>query len=90
MVEIYNLENYTNLDTPRHMMKYVFLFCSSGNLSLRIDESTLDLSSGQVVTITSGQIHSIAKSSNAKGFTPLLVFDFNSITNQIHQTPTNE
>jgi YesN/AraC family two-component response regulator len=57
-------------------MKYVLFFCSSGDLSLRIDESTFHLTSGQVVTITSGQVHSIASSSNAKGFVLEFTLDF--------------
>jgi AraC family transcriptional regulator, transcriptional activator of pobA len=66
MIEINILQNNTNLDKPRRIVKYVLVYCISGNISMTIDEKEFKLSGGQVVTITSGQIHCINKSSKAK------------------------
>lgn len=76
MIEIKTLENGTNLDKPRRIMKYVLVYCVSGSLSLTIDENKYKLSGDQVVTITSGQIHSINKSSKAKAFILEFALDF--------------
>lgn len=56
-------------------MKYVLVYCASGNLGMTIDEKEFKLTTGQVITITSGQIHSINKTVKAKGF--ILEFTLN-------------
>lgn len=76
MIEVITFENFTNLDKPRRIMKYVLVYCASGDLSVRIDEKEFNLASGQVITITSGQIHSIHKSSKATGFILEFTLDF--------------
>lgn len=76
MIEINTLENITYLDRPRRIMKYVLVYCASGSLDLMIDEKEFKLSSGQLITITSGQVHSINKSSKAKGFILEFTLDF--------------
>lgn len=76
MVEIKTLENFTNLDKPRRIMKYVLVYCASGGLSMTIDEKKIKLAGGQVVTITSGQIHCINKSSKAKAVILEFTLDF--------------
>lgn len=76
MIEIKTLENFANLDRPRRIMKYVLVYCASGSLSMTIDENNFKLVGGQVVTITSGQIHSINKSSKAKAFILEFTLDF--------------
>jgi AraC family transcriptional regulator, transcriptional activator of pobA len=76
MIEIKTLENGTNLDKPRRIMKYVLVYCASGILSMTIDEKKIKLASGQLVTITSGQIHSINKSLKAKAFILEFTLDF--------------
>lgn len=76
MIEITNLEKFTDLDTPRRIMKYVLVYCASGALSMTIDEKIFNLSGGQIITITSGQIHSINKSSKAKGYILEFTLDF--------------
>lgn len=76
MIEINTLENITYLDKPRRIMKYVLVYCASGSLDLMIDEKEFKLSSGQLITITSGQVHSINKSSKAKGFILEFTLDF--------------
>lgn len=76
MIEIKSLENFTNFDRPRRIMKYVLVYCTSGILSMTIDEKKFNLAAGQVITITSGQIHSINKTSKAKGFILEFTLDF--------------
>jgi AraC family transcriptional regulator, transcriptional activator of pobA len=76
MVEIKTLEDFTNVDKPRRIMRYILVYCASGGLNMTIDENKFKLESGQVVTITSGQIHSINKSPKTKGFILEFTLDF--------------
>lgn len=76
MIDITTLENFTGLDTPRRIMKFVLIYCASGNVKLTIDENTFQLTGGQVVTITSGQVHRLRKSPKAKGFILEFTLDF--------------
>lgn len=46
MIEIKNLENFTNFDRPRRIMKYVLVYCTSGNLSMTLDEKKFNLAAG--------------------------------------------
>ena len=57
-------------------MKYVLVYCASGKLSMTVDENDFNLSAGKVITITSGQIHCIKKSTKAKGFVLEFTLDF--------------
>jgi len=76
MIEIHTLENATNLEQPRRIMRYVLVYCSSGELHLIIDEMEISLVAGQVITITSGQIHGIHPSLTSKGFILEFTMDF--------------
>ncbi|MET0635657.1 MAG: helix-turn-helix transcriptional regulator [Chitinophagaceae bacterium] len=76
MIEIKTLENGNSLDKPRRIMKYVLVYCISGSLNMTIDEKEFKLTSGQTVTVTSGQIHSIIKSSKARAFILEFTLDF--------------
>lgn len=76
MLEIKTLENFTNLNKPRRIMKYVLIYCASGDLSMTIDEKEFKLSATQVITITSGQIHCINKYLKATGFILEFTLDF--------------
>lgn len=76
MIEIKTLENFTGLDKPRRIMKYVLVYCASGRLSMTIDEKEFNLAAGQVITITSGQIHHINKITKAGGFIIEFTLDF--------------
>lgn len=76
MIEIKNFENITSVDKPRRIMKYVLVYCTSGRLDIMIDEKEFKLTSGQLITITSGQVHNINKSSKAKGFILEFTLDF--------------
>lgn len=76
MISISTLEKITALQSPRRIMKYVLIFCSSGKLDISIDENSFPVTSGDVITITSGQIHHINSSSKAKGFVLEFSLDF--------------
>ena len=57
-------------------MKYVLVYCSSGKLNMTVDENDFTLSAGEVITITSGQIHYINKIVKTKGFILEFTLDF--------------
>ena len=76
MIEITTLENVNELNKARRIMKYVLVYCSSGKLSITVDENDFTLSAGEVITITSGQIHHINKIAKAKGFVIEFTLDF--------------
>lgn len=57
-------------------MKYVLVYCTSGKLNLVVDENDFNLSAGEVITITSGQIHRIHTITKAKGFWVEFTLDF--------------
>lgn len=76
MIEIRTFEESIHLGKPRRIVKYVLVYCSTGNLNITIDEKNFKLGSGQVVTITSGQIHCIQKPAKAKGFILEFSLDF--------------
>ncbi len=49
-------------------MKYVLVFCNSGNATLVVDENEFELSADETITITSGQIHYFKNINNPAGF----------------------
>lgn len=76
MIAITALEDATDLSQPRRVMKYVLLYCSSGRVETMVDEKELILQAGDVITITSGQVHCIKKAVKAKGFVLEFTLDF--------------
>jgi len=76
MITIAPLENIGGLESSRRIMKYVLVYCSSGSLTMLIDEKEFHLSAGETVTITSGQIHSLSKPPKAKGYILEFTLDF--------------
>ena len=76
MIEIVTLVKAKKLSKPRRIMKYVLIYCSSGKLSISVDEKELLLKAGEVITITSGQIHCIEKAVKAKGYILEFTLDF--------------
>jgi AraC family transcriptional activator of pobA len=76
MIEIATLENATGLHKPRRVMKYVLLYCNSDRLTITVDEKEFVVHAGEVITITSGQIHCINKITKAKGFVLEFTLDF--------------
>lgn len=76
MIEIGALIDYVDWNNPRRVMKYVLVYCSSGSLDITIDEREFKLTGGQLISITSGQIHSFNKGEKAKGFILEFTLDF--------------
>ncbi|MGO4290220.1 helix-turn-helix domain-containing protein [Chitinophaga sp. RAB17] len=76
MITINDVENIAGLDQPRRIMKYVLVYCVSGKLSMTIDEREFHVAAGQVITITSGQIHSLSRPPKAKGYILEFTLDF--------------
>jgi YesN/AraC family two-component response regulator len=76
MIAITALEKATELSKPRRIMKYILVYCTAGNVSILIDEKEFKLTTGEVITITSGQIHGIKKTTKAKGFVLEFTLDF--------------
>jgi AraC family transcriptional activator of pobA len=76
MIEIQNLDYLNQIRKPRRIMKYVLIYCATGKLVIVVDESTLTVSAGDVVTITSGQIHYVKENKKATGFILEFTLDF--------------
>ena len=47
-------------------MRYVLIYCTSGKVSMQVDDKEFIIHAGEVITITSGQIHCISKATKAK------------------------
>lgn len=67
MVEIQRIETISNFISKR-IKKYIFLWCSEGNLSIEVDNKLLNLTKSQVLTITSGQYHCFKNTQSGKGY----------------------
>jgi hypothetical protein len=65
MVDIRLLDKAPELQKPRRVMKYVLVWCATGDLTLVVDEDEFVLKANTVITITSGQVHYIKKSTAA-------------------------
>lgn len=76
MITINDVGNIAAMDKPRRIMKYVLVYCVSGKLSMTIDEREFHLAAGQVITITSGQIHSLIRPPKTKGYILEFTLDF--------------
>lgn len=76
MVDIITLDNTSHLQKPRCIMKYVLVYCSSGNLVIVVDEKELRITPGDVLTITSGQVHYVKEDHSARGFLLEFTMDF--------------
>jgi AraC-like DNA-binding protein len=76
MLGIKNLDKTTELFRPRRIKKYVLVWCSSGSVTIVVDENEFVLKTNTVITITSGQIHHIKKTKAAKGFVLEFTYDF--------------
>lgn len=75
MIELFPLEKAA-ICSPRRVRKYVLVWCSSGRLTVTVDEQRFELSANSVITITSGQVHFIERSKNAKGYVLEFTYDF--------------
>jgi AraC family transcriptional regulator, transcriptional activator of pobA len=76
MIDIRSLKKADQWKKPRRIRKYVLIWCSSGAVTLVVDENEFELKANTVITITSGQIHYIKKAKAAKGFVLEFTYDF--------------
>ncbi len=76
MIEIKTFNKATELLQPRRIMKYVLVWCSSGSVTIVVDENEFILKANSVITITSGQVHYFKKTKAATGFVLEFTFDF--------------
>lgn len=76
MIDIKSFNTATELLQARRIMKYVLVYCSSGSLTMVVDENEFVLKANSLITITSGQVHYFKKSKAAKGFVLEFTFDF--------------
>jgi AraC-like DNA-binding protein len=76
MIEIKSFDQASDLLVARRIRKYVMVYCSSGTISVTVDENVFKLKANSIITITSGQIHFIEKAKMAKGFVVEFTYDF--------------
>jgi AraC-like DNA-binding protein len=76
MITITPFDKATDLQKPRRIIKYVLVWCSSGAITMVVDENEFVLKANSVITITSGQIHYFKKIKAAKGFVLEFTYDF--------------
>ena len=76
MIDIKNFDNATDLYKPRRIRKYVLVWCSSGSVTMIVDENEFVLKSNTVTTITSGQIHYFKETKVTKGLVLEFTYDF--------------
>ncbi len=75
-VEIKTFDNITDFDRLRRVMRYVLVYCSAGSVCMTVDEKEFNLTGGEVMTITSGQVHSFRNATGARGFILEFTLDF--------------
>jgi AraC family transcriptional regulator, transcriptional activator of pobA len=76
MIDINSFNDYTDIDKPRRLRKYVLAWCSTGTLTAVVDDKELKLKKHEVLTITSGQIHYFKDFRKAEGFILEFTVDF--------------
>ncbi|MET3877224.1 helix-turn-helix domain-containing protein [Chitinophaga sp. OAE865] len=76
MIEIKNLNPAKLPASPQRIMKYVLVYCAAGKLDVQVDHTPFVLHPGDVITITSGQIHHIVPGSEARGYILEFTLDF--------------
>ena len=79
MVNIQNIELISDFE-PHRVKKYIFLWCSDGEISILVDNKLLTLTKNQVLTITSGQYHCFKSTSKSKGYVLDFTLDYISKT----------
>lgn len=76
MIEIFSLSEANALRNPRRIRKYVLIWCSSGNITVKVDEGEFMLTPNSVITITSGQVHHVIDNNNVEGWVLEFTYDF--------------
>lgn len=75
MVEIKRIETITDF-APKRVKRYLFIWCSSGHISIEVDNKLMVLGKNQVLTITSGQYHCFQNTNSGKGYVLDFTLDF--------------
>lgn len=58
MIRIQTIDNFEVCNqAPIRLLNYRLIYCRSGSVMLRIDETDFKMEPGEVITITSGQVH---------------------------------
>ncbi len=76
MVNITFFEDTKGWSAPKRYMKYILVYCIEGNMTVVVDDKTINLKSNDVLTITSGQYHYFKNSSKVKGVILDFTLDF--------------
>ncbi|MBC9929403.1 helix-turn-helix domain-containing protein [Chitinophaga qingshengii] len=76
MISLTTLDPSALPEAPRRLMRYVLVYCHSGSLVMTVDHRDFTLQPGDVITITSGQIHHIRENHQAKGYLLEFTLDF--------------
>lgn len=76
MIEWHPLEEYTALQSPRRVMRYVLFWCTAGEVKVMVDGTEFQLLAHEVITITSGQVHWLIADANTQGVVLEFSYDF--------------
>jgi AraC-like DNA-binding protein len=76
MVDIKHFDGHPDITTPRRLMKYILIWCSSGTAEVVVDGKSFILNKNQVITITSGQVHYMKNLKSAAGYILEFTLDF--------------
>jgi AraC family transcriptional activator of pobA len=75
MVYLKNLETETAYQQWRRVPKFILLYCAEGAVEVGVDEKKFCLLAGEVITITSGQVH-VIHPGQGRGFILEFTLDF--------------
>lgn len=75
-IAVYELAAHPELSRSRRVMRYVLIYCRTGSLTMMVDERAFRLGAGDVITITSGQIHSLVSTEKADAMVLEFTLDF--------------
>ncbi|MBV7532094.1 AraC family transcriptional regulator [Chitinophaga sp. sic0106] len=76
MIQLHHIREIADSHQPRRIMRYVLIYCSSGLVDFYVDGKALKLCPGEVITITSGQIHHYSTTEDAEGYVLEFSLDF--------------
>lgn len=76
MIRLVKSQNYPVADQPRRFLGYVLLYCTHGSMDVRVDDKDLQILPGEVLTITSGQVHFLKNRTSSQGYILEFTLDF--------------
>lgn len=80
MIEIYKFRDADQILKPRRVRRFVLICCVKGRAEAIVDASRFELSPNTVITITSGQVHSLIPMAGSDGFVLEFTYDFFCLT----------